>query len=81
MRMVWQLDKEASLLLRRCVPIGKDRLGEFVAIASIPQPYNRELLLLIQREMVSVFRHESAGDCIYPWDWHAWLEGTLFCPF
>ncbi|WP_223506019.1 hypothetical protein [Cupriavidus pauculus] len=81
MRMVFLLDQEASLLLQRCVPIGKDHLGEFVAIASIPQPYNKELLQLIQREMVPVFRHHSAGDCIYPWDWYAWLEGALFCPF
>ncbi|ABF13017.1 MAG: hypothetical protein COC14_12795 [Burkholderiaceae bacterium] len=76
MRTVSQLDQ-----LRNHVPIGQDRLGAFVALASIPQPYIRELMQLIQREMVPIFHHESAGDCIYPWDWYAWLENALFCPF
>jgi hypothetical protein len=70
------------LFLQRTVPVIEDDGRPYaVRLASVPQPWQGELRDLMRREAVPVFNEDGQGDCLYAWDWEAWLAGQLYCPF
>ncbi|QWE98146.1 hypothetical protein [Cupriavidus sp. EM10] len=75
------MNPEARERLRHIVPVVRDARGAYVAIATVPRPHRDALLDLVQREMVPIFHQSPVGDCLYPWDWFAWLDDALYCPF
>ena len=73
---------EDRLLLKHLVPMIEDRGEAYcVRIATIPQPWQERLRKHIQLESVPIFNADGHGDCLYAWDWDAWLEDRLYCSF
>lgn len=67
--------------LEQVVPvIFENDLPYCVRLASVPQPWQSELLELMRREAVPIFKHEGS-DSLYAWHWTEWLDGRLYCPF
>ena len=68
-------DREA---MQRVVPVIEDTGKPYaVRIADVPHPLQEELREWWRMWSLPLFNPDGGGDCIYAWDWAAWLDGRV----
>lgn len=76
------LTRDDRHVLQRVVPVVMPVIEDAgkpyaVRIADVPQPLQDELREWWRMWCLPLFDPDGCGDCIYLWDWSAWLDGRV----